>query len=54
MVKKSAATYKWYDLGIELLELKDLHALDEIQINYPRDVGDVLYKDVTVMVGETA
>ena len=39
LVKKSA-TYKWYDLGIiELLEAEDLHALDEIQRNYPRDVG---------------
>ena len=38
LVKKSA-TYKWYDLGIELLEPEDIHALDEIQKNYPRDVG---------------
>ena len=26
-------------MGIELLEAEDLHALDEIQKNYPRDVG---------------
>ena len=26
-------------MGIELLEAEDLHALDEIQRNYPRDVG---------------
>ena len=36
---KKPATYKWYDLGIELLEVEDLHALDEIHKNYPRDVG---------------
>ena len=38
LVKKSA-THKWYDLGIELLEPEDIHTLDEIQKNYPRDVG---------------
>ena len=37
LVKKSA-TYKWCDLGIELLDPEDLHALDKIQKDYPRDV----------------
>ena len=38
LVKKSAS-FKWYDLGIELLEPEDIHELDEIQKNYPRDTS---------------
>ena len=36
---KPFVTTKWYDLGIELLANEDVKALDEIQCNYPRDVG---------------
>ena len=38
LVKKLVVT-KWYDLGIELLEPEDIKALDEIQVNYPRDAS---------------
>jgi len=36
---KPHVTTKWYDLGIELLEVEDLKTLDEIQNNYPRDAS---------------
>jgi len=36
---KPHVTTKWYDLGIELLEVEDLKTLDEIQSNYPRDAS---------------
>ena len=38
LVKKSI-TFKWYDLGIELLEPEDTHTLDEIEKNHPTDVS---------------
>ena len=34
-----SVTTKWYNLGVELLADEDVKALDEIQYNYPRDVG---------------
>ena len=36
---KKSVTFKWHDLGIELLDPKDIHTLDEIQKNYPRDAS---------------
>ena len=37
-LKKSIA-FKWYDLGIELLEPENIRKLDEIQSNNPRDAS---------------
>ena len=36
---KKYITFKWYDLGIELLEPEDTHTLDEIEKNHPTDVS---------------
>ena len=36
---KQSFTFKWYDLGIELLDTKDLPKLDEIQKDCPGDVS---------------
>ena len=36
---KKSISFKWHDLGIELLEPEDIRTLDEIQSNYPRDAS---------------
>ena len=36
---KRSISFKWHDLGIELLEPEDIRTLDEIQSNYPRDAS---------------
>ena len=36
---KKSFTFKWYDLGIELLDTEDLPKLDEIQKDCPGDAS---------------
>ena len=36
---KKSISFKWHDLGIELLEPENIRTLDEIQSNYPRDAS---------------
>ena len=36
---KDSIGEKWYDLGIELLDDKDCCKLDQIRVNYPKDVS---------------
>ena len=35
----SSVGFKWYDLGIQLLDVEDVEALNQIEVEYPSDLN---------------
>ena len=44
VMKQNGVVVKWRELGVQLLNTKDVHILDEIEVNHPRNVRDRYYE----------
>ena len=44
VMKQDGVVVKWHELGVQLLNRKDIHYLDEIKVNHPQNVRDCCYK----------
>ena len=44
VMKQNGVVVKWRELGVQLLNTKDIHYLDEIKANHPQNVRSCCYE----------